>query len=188
MSRACQAGPAPLRRLSLKALAHYWAVRADQERLAGRHRDAERLARKALVVAARLVPADHVLRLRLLNTLGIVGKYRGRFAAASRAYAHAVSILRACPEPDLAHLAALYHNRSGLEHARGRYARTEVLARHAMTLRARTLGATHHDVARDLAALDAILDGRGRHEQAEECHRRALAMLGHGLGSPHRDV
>lgn len=177
-------GPA---RLARRVIACWWSARADQELAAGRYRGAERCARMARRVATGASRPDDPLLVRLANTLGMIGKYRGRHGAASRAYARAMSVLRG-GAPDGRSLATLYHNLGGLEHARGRFARAEVLARHAVALRTRALGARHRDVARDLEAWAAILDGLGRHAEAESAHRRALATLERGLFSPRRDV
>jgi tetratricopeptide (TPR) repeat protein len=113
-------------------------------------------------------------------------KYQGHCAAASRAYAAARRILLLRPDSD--RLAALYHNLGGLEHARGRLARAEVLARRGLALRIRTCGDRHPDVARDLAALGAILDARGLQGEAEAAYRQALAIFRRGWLRLQRDI
>ena len=122
-----------------------------------------------------------------LNLLGMAHKYQGSYTAGRRAYFQALALARR-PGTDPLALAALYHNLGGLEHARGRHARAEPFARCAADIRTRLLGAEHPDVARDLAALAAIVDGRGRHEEAETTHRRAIEILGRRVGADHRDV
>lgn len=170
----------------LRVLTLYWAARSDQERQAGRFRDAERFARKALVTAARSTAPDDPLRARLWNALGMARKYRGRYPAAGRAYAAAERIIGVHCQP--AALATLYHNLGGLEHARGDFARAEVFTRRALVLRLELRGGRHPEVARDLAALGAILDERGRHDEAEAALRQALAIFRRGWIRPRRDI
>ena len=170
----------------LRVLTLYWAARSDQEQLAGRYRKAEWFARKALVTAARCTAPEDPLRAVLWNALGMVRKYRGRYAASARAYAAAERILLADPEP--AALASLYHNLGGLEHARGHYARAEVFARRGLALRLAVRGGRHPDVGRDLAALGAILDAQARHGEAEEALRQALAIFRRGWIRPRQDI
>jgi tetratricopeptide (TPR) repeat protein len=122
-----------------------------------------------------------------LNTLGMAHKYQGNYLEGRRAYLGALALTRRRDDDPQA-LAALLHNLGGLEHARGRHARAEPFARRALDLRSRLLGTEHPDVARDLAALAAIVDGRRRHEEAESMHRRAIEILRRHLGVDHRDV
>jgi tetratricopeptide (TPR) repeat protein len=97
-------------------------------------------------------------------------------------------LLRALPAPDEHALASLLHNRGGLEHARGHHRRGEVFARRGIAVRLAALGPGHEDVARDFAALGALLDGQRRHSEAEECHRRALETFRHRPLPPRRDI
>jgi tetratricopeptide (TPR) repeat protein len=153
----------------------YQAVMADRECAAGRYADGERRVRLALRAAGLLRPADPRLFIRLLNTRGMIARYRGRFASARHSYARVMELLRS--HPDRESLATLWHNLAGLGHAQGRHARAEVCARRGLVLRVTCVGDRHPDVGRDLAALAAILDGCGRHEEAEHMHRRALAIF-----------
>jgi tetratricopeptide (TPR) repeat protein len=168
-------------------LPRWLAIRADLEARAGRYSAAELLVRRALVAIGEPdAPAD-VLGISLLNRLGMIHKAQGRLDEATRAYRRAWrGARRRAHDPRI--FAALYHNLGGLEHARGRYARAEPLAWRSVELRERALGPDHADVARDLAALAAIVDGRGRHRAAEVLHRRALQIFERrGLRS-HRDT
>ncbi len=74
-------------------------------------------------------------------------------------------------------MATLYHNLGKLEHARGRYARGEPLARRSLTIHRKALGPDHPHVADDAAALAAILNGLGRHDEAETLYRWALPIF-----------
>jgi Flp pilus assembly protein TadD len=47
------------------------------------------------------------------------------------------------------------------------------------------LGPEHPDVAADLGALAAILEGLGKHDEADRGYRRALAIFERALGPDH---
>jgi tetratricopeptide (TPR) repeat protein len=97
-----------------------------------------------------------------LNDLGMLRKYQGRYPEAIPLYRRALSIVRAAGLGTSADAASSYHNLGGIEHARGRYARAEAPARRAVEIRTRALGPRHPQVAADVAALAAIVEGRGR--------------------------
>ena len=138
-------------------------ARAAQYALSrGEYARAERLFGFALRVAERMLRANDVLVGALLNDLGMVHKYQGRFDEAERAYRRAHAIFLAARTEVSNELAALYHNRGGLEHARGHLAGGEPFARRGLELRERTLGPDHPAVAADAVALGAILDGQGK--------------------------
>jgi len=82
------------------------------------------------------------------------------------------TILTANHGPEASVLASLYHNLGGLEHARGAFATGEPLARRAVAIRTRTLGPEHPDVAADMAALAALLDGQGKYDEPKPCTSR----------------
>ncbi len=166
-----------MRRFVITLIARWLGRRAEFERLAGRYAEAEALAARALALAERATPHDDPLRVVLLNALGVIHKSQGRLDTAARAYLQARRVLRRRGNADALALATLDHNLGGLEHARGRFARGEPFARRAVAVRERVLGPGHPDVARDVAALAAILDGLGRHAEAEALHRRALAVF-----------
>ena len=65
----------------------------------------------------------------LLNGLGVLHKYQGRYDEAEPAYRRALAIAEAALGPDHPDVASLYHNLGGLEHARGNAARGEPWAR-----------------------------------------------------------
>ena len=154
----------------------------------GEYARAERLFGFALRIAERVLGATDVLVGAILNDLGIVHKYQGRFDEAERAYRRAHGIFLAARAEVSNELAALYHNRGGLEHARGRLAGGEPFARRGLELRERTLGPDHPAVAADAAALGAILDGLGKREEAEALFRRALTVFERTYGAEHQEV
>ena len=175
-----------MHRVLLELRARWAAHFADWNCARGRYDRAERLLVGALALAER-ANGDPSLRLALFNGLGVVLKYQGRFADSRRAYLAAMAITRARKGHGRSLPPALYHNMGGLEHARGRFARGEVLARHGLFLRTRALGPEHLDVGRDLAALAAIVDGCKRHAEAEALYRRALEIFQRRLPAEHPD-
>jgi len=116
----------------------------------------------------------------ILNNLGVLRKYQGRYPEAVRFYKRALPLLKAAGDREA--LATLYHNLGGIEHARGRFARAEGPARRAVELRTRARGANHVEVAADVAALAAVVEGRGRVEEAARLYGRALAIFTKVLG------
>jgi tetratricopeptide (TPR) repeat protein len=82
-------------------------------------------------------------------------------------------------------VAALLHNRAGLDHARGRYADAEPIARTGLALRADLVGTKHPEYAADLSALAAIVHALGRCDEAEGMYLEALAVFARaGEASP----
>ena len=113
---------------------------------------------------------------------------QGRFDEAERVYRRAHAIFLAARGEVSLELAALYHNRGGLEHARGRDGRGEPFARRGLEIREQALGPAHPTVAADAAALAAILDGQGKRDEAEELFRRALTVFERIYGGEHYEV
>jgi tetratricopeptide (TPR) repeat protein len=106
--------------------------------------------------------SDHLEVVGILNNLGVLYKYTGQFAEARRLYRRALEIMETVLGPDDSAVATLYHNLGGLEHACGRHAEGEPLARRSVEIRQKALGPDSVEVAADLAALAALLDGRVR--------------------------
>ena len=82
----------------------------------------------------------------------------------------------------------LYHNLGGLEHARGRYASGEPFARRSVEIREKALGPDHVDVAADLGALAALLDGQDKWDESEPLYRRALGIFQRAYGPDHYEA
>lgn len=149
--------------------------------------EAERQLRRALRRCEAAFGDRDLEVARVLNELGMVGKYRARFADAARCYRRALRIATR-HQVDASWLAALHHNIGGLEHARGNFAAAEPHARRAVALRAKAGSADDPELALDVAALAAVLDGRGKRAEAERLYRRALATFQRTLGHDHFEV
>ena len=118
----------------------------------------------------------------------MLAKDAGDFAAARRHYRRALAIVSAHRADSALELADLYHNLGGLEHARGRFAAGEPLARRAVRLRARRHGADATVTWLDRTALAALLDGLGRFRESEAIYRAALVRFRRRLGVDHYEV
>lgn len=153
----------------------------------GRYADARRLLRRALASAERRLGSNDVDTAVVLNLIGMLGKYTGRFDDAARAYRRVRRILRRHPNAD-GELASLLHNLGGLEHARGRFARAEPYATRALQIRRRALPPDHPLVAAEMAALAPIISARGRHDQAARLLLNALTVFRGVYGPRSHDV
>lgn len=161
-------------------------LQGDRDCLDGRYARAERRITRGLALVRKAGSRGTVLRIRLLNSLGIVRKNQQRYDHCEHTYRSALRLAKRGIPDDHPLFACLWHNLAGLEHARERYSVAEPLARQGLSMRERTLGDSHPDVARDVEALAAILDGQGRHEEAEAMHVRALRIFHKGTRKAER--
>lgn len=113
----------------------------------------------------------------LLNELGVACKFAGRFDEAQRHYSEARALVEELLGPECEEMATLFHNFGGLAHSRQRYAEGITPATEGLALRERLNGPDHPDVAADVIALAALLEGVGDDEVAEPLYRRGLAIL-----------
>jgi tetratricopeptide (TPR) repeat protein len=173
-------------RLSIRAL----ACVAGIDRQLGAYAAAERGFRATLAETKRVLGPRDLDIASLLNNLGVLRKYQGRFDEAVVFYRRALPLLKAEARRsgEGGALATLYHNLGGIEHARGRYAAGEPHARRSVALREAELGPNHIAVAADVAALAALVEGRGRLDEAAALYSRALAIFRRKLGPRSAEV
>ena len=153
------------------------------------YREAEVLLRRALAVADEGAESHDPRICPVLNELGVLYKYMGRFDEAGQVYHRALAVAAGrAGHPDDATMATLYHNLGGLEHARERYAAGEPYARRAVAIREQLLGPNHPEVAADLAALAPILDAQGKRREAAAMMVRSLGILEQAYGPDHYEV
>ena len=69
-----------------------------------------------------------------------------------------------------------------------RYGEAELMYRRALSMREKTLGTDHPDVANSLNNLAQLYDSEGKYDEAEPLYRRALAIREQSLGSDHPSV
>jgi tetratricopeptide (TPR) repeat protein len=160
-------------------------------RLAGAHvargayEEARRAARRALAIAETLEDDDVA---SAAMAVGVACKHAARFAEAARAYARVDAALAALGSGTSVGRATLLHNLGGLAHARARWTEGVAHARRGLAMRERLVGRHHPDVAADLAALAALLDGAGRSGEAARAYRRARAIYERAFGARHMEV
>jgi len=155
-------------------------------RAAGRLGDAETLARRALARAEAAFPQGDHLVAEALNVLGMIHKFQGRYDEAEPLYQRALSLVTALRDVEAE--ATVLHNLGGLCHARGELAAGEPLARRAVELRERLLGADHPMTAADREAWGALLEGLGRLTEAEQAYASSLATFEAHLGPQSLEV
>jgi tetratricopeptide (TPR) repeat protein len=153
---------------------------AGIDRTLGAYAPADRGYAIALGEARRLFGPDDPDVAGILNNLGVLRKYQGRFAEATAFYRRALPLLE--KTGDRGALATLFHNMGGIEHSRGRHAAGEPHARRSVELREAELGPDHVAVAADVAALAALVEGRGRLDEAAALYERALGIFRRKLG------
>lgn len=120
------------------------------------------------------------------NALGILCKDTGRYEQAAAHYAACGEALGDRADP--AAIANQRHNLAGLAYARGDYADAEQLARAALALRARALGADAPATVADAVVLAAVLAALGRPAQAAALYRCALRIYRRRYGPDHYEV
>lgn len=166
----------------IRLLIHAESVRASIHRAAGDLATAETGCRRAIALAETRLPPHDPLLADMLNGLGVVYKFQGRYADAEPLYRRALTIVEASGDDGAR--ATLLHNLGGLAHARGDFAVGEPLARQSLEMREALLGADHPLTAADRAAWGALLEGLGRTAEAERAYADALAVFETRLG-PH---
>lgn len=120
------------------------------------------------------------------NALGILCQDTGRYEQSAAHYAACGEALG--PRADPAAIADQRRNLAGLAYARGDYADAEPLARAALALRARTLGADAPATVADAVVLAAVLAALDRPAEAAALYRCALRIYRRRYGPDHYQV
>jgi len=124
-------------------------------------------------------------RAMLLQTMGRVYRVMGLYDEASPLLEGAVEIREGVESLELA---AALNELGTIRLWQGELEQSEELARRAVAMREKLLGADHPDVATSLNALGNALQNSGQLEEAETAHRRALSIRERTLGPEHIDV
>jgi tetratricopeptide (TPR) repeat protein len=170
----------------------------EMHRVRGDYAQAERLLRSAVSLAQDAETPDALGIAVALNGLGLVCKDLAKYDEARELYRRALTLLEQTPGIQDDSIATLYHNLGGIEHACGNYTEGEVLARQGLAIR-RESCQDDELLARDMAALAAILDALLEHDEAEamyvdalriferapETNRGEIAVVLNGLGALH---
>jgi tetratricopeptide (TPR) repeat protein len=113
---------------------------------------------------------------RLLNSLALLAKNKGRHAAAEPLMRRALAIFERNHDPHHPNVAAQLNDLALLLHDTNRAQDAEQLLRRALASDEATFGANHATVAKRLHNLGALLAETGRVTEAEPLMRRALAI------------
>lgn len=145
----------------------------ESHRRAGRYQQAIETLDRA-VQFAETIAADQPRALcAALTERGITAKELGEYDLAARRYARVQAIHRDAGATH-ADAAALEHNLSGLEYARGCHPQAEFHARRALDLRQLSRSTADVEIAADLAVLAAAVAAQHRHDEAREMFEQAL--------------
>lgn len=161
-------------------------VRALRE--AGDYGRADALARDGSVELERALGPDSRELAVLLNELGILGKYLGRFDDSEGYYRRALAIHERHGEVDSANVAAILHNLGGLAHERGDHETAYGYARRGLDVRAALAQPDPLALAQDRAAFAAILIDLVRYDEADALLADALAAYESWYGPRHYEV
>ena len=131
---------------------------------------------------------DRVEPAAALNVRGLRCKEMAKYDEGRALYERALGLLEREVERDQESIATLHHNLGGIEHARGNYVAGEVSARRGLAIRRSLAGADPRDLAADLVALAAILDGMEKYAEAEPLYLEALGVFERTPGANAREI
>lgn len=161
--------------------------RARLQRILGHLDDAESLYLQTIELADRFYGSESVERAALLNDLAVVYKYAARHDEAKALYLRVLPVI-AADRSRRSDVATVWHNLAGIEHARKRFDVGETYARRAVRFRQQALGADHVEVAKDIAALAALVQEQQRYDEAEELYQRAVRIFEKAYGPEHYEL
>jgi tetratricopeptide (TPR) repeat protein len=168
-----------IRRIRVQAMATLASILVAR----GMWPEARALYARGSKVASSLGPNDLDFA-AILNDRAVLYKFEGRFVDAARLYTRVMAMTRTGKRDDDTE-ATLLHNLAGLDHARGRYAHAEPIARRGLAQRAKAVGRAHPRFAADLVGYAAILVGLDRFRAAKRIYVRAIGILERAVGPTH---
>ena len=159
----------------------------DAYRRRGRYREASAVLHTAVALAGRSAENRTALG-GVLNDLGVLCKYSGRFAEGARVFAERCASPRRSTGPTTRGWPRCCTTSAGWSTravasprpSRGRAGGSRSARRRS--------GADHVDVAEDRAALGGILDGLGRYDESMPLYAQALAVVERARGPGHPEV
>jgi len=129
-----------------------------------------------------------LIQARLMNTIGIVYRDLGLYAAARPLLEDALKIRGEHLGPNHAEVAESLHNLAALYSQQGQYAEAEPLYKRSLAIWEKALGPEHPNVAQNLNNLAALYSQQGRYAEAEPLLKRSLAIREKALGPDHPNV
>jgi eukaryotic-like serine/threonine-protein kinase len=155
-------------------------LRVDQAKFG----EAERLAREAVAIDRRKLPAGRPALGIALSTLGEVLEHRGMYDEAIRVLEEAVR-LQSTPPAETADLVESLTFLSDTQHLAGHDTVAESSYQRVLTLDRQIYDDHHPSVAEDLCNLGQIKEGLGRYDEAERYERQALGITQAWYGKDH---
>ncbi|KAL1972818.1 hypothetical protein VTN31DRAFT_6360 [Thermomyces dupontii] len=153
--------------------------------LLGQYREAERMQRRALETAEKVLGPNNTQTLSRANALGLVLQRQGRYEEAQALHQRALEEYekQLGPEhPDT--LQSLNNLALALKH-RDRLEEAEEICRRAVNGQEKVLGPDHPHTIRSVNILGIVLDDEGKYDEAEAMYRRVLERLTKTLGPEH---
>ena len=165
-----------------------WTWQASIRRDQGRPAAAERLDRRALVLASETLDANHPAALVSLSNLALDLRLLGRVAEAEPLDRQAFEIVKRVLGEKHPFAAMHLSIWAGDLRELGRYTEAEALDRRALAYRIEKLGENHAETLTSLSNLAVDLNLLGRLVEGEQLDRRALALSKTLLGEKHPDT
>lgn len=153
----------------------------EQDRLM----DAEKLAKRALLIREKSYGAVHPAVARTLTQLGTVTSGQQRYEAAERYYQRALAINEKLFGLNHLSTAVSLGNLASLRSSQRRFVDAEHLLKRALDIRLRLLPPNHPTVSATLSGLGIVSRNEKRFAEANEYFSRALAMQEATLGETH---
>ena len=178
---AVLASPGPARGQDLGQLERQYKA----EREAGRYREAERIARRGLKVAA--ASRDELAVAFWCNGLGLALYDQGRYAEAEPPYKRALAIRERALEPDHPDVASSLNSLARLYTHQGRYAEAEPLFKRALAIVREGVRTRPRRRGQQPRLPGLVYTEQGRYDEAEPLYKRALAIRRRRWGPTTRD-
>lgn len=155
------------------------------ENLASLLRETNRIAEAEPLTRSMITEASPQRRGTLLNSLGVMLHYVGRFAEARTLFREALAHESTRFGADHANCAIALGNAAIAAHEVGELNDAEAMLRQALAIDERSFGDMHPDVATDLCNLAWVLYEKGEYTEAEALQLRAIAIRGAVYGEHH---
>jgi tetratricopeptide (TPR) repeat protein len=140
--------------------------------------EAELLFKEARAIREKNLGADHPEVAQSLNNLGELNRLQGKFREAESFYkqALAITLWKKSPGQNNLELANSFYNLARLYSSEDKYAQAEPLFKLALTVRDKSLGTYHPDVANVLEDMVGLYKKMGKNDKAKEFEERLFAV------------
>jgi CHAT domain-containing protein/Flp pilus assembly protein TadD len=154
----------------------------------GRHRQAQPVREKLVVLYRQLLGEEHPDTARAYNNLAAILQAQGRYAEAEASHREALAIWGKTLGADHPDTAVAYNNLAANQQHQGRYAEAEAGYRKVLAIFRRAWGEDHLYTAIAYNNLAWTQKAQGRYAEAEAGYRKALAILRQVRGEDHPDT